>query len=136
MEMLIEKRKKLQEVQEEFNGLFPFLKLEFYGKEHASEEGSAKRNTLDTELSIESVQHKTAEGSLAIQGNMRVAELENAFEEMYGLSVQVFRKSGTTWLQTTTSDSWTLNEQNQKALEKHQVIKEDSVDAMDLQDLE
>jgi hypothetical protein len=62
--------------------------------------------------------------------------VENAFEEMYGLSVQVFRKSGNTWLQTTTSDSWTLNEQNQKALEKHEVIKEDSVDAMDLQDLE
>ena len=136
MEMIIEKRKQLQEIQVEFNTLFPFLKLEFYANEYASEEGSAKRNTLDTALSIESVQHKTAEGSLAIQGSMRVAELENAFEEMYGLSVQVFRKSGNTWLQTTTSDSWTLNEQNQKALEKHEVIKEDSVDAMDLQDLE
>jgi hypothetical protein len=136
MEIIIEKEKKLHEIQEAFQAMYPYLKLEFYNKEHASEEGSAKRNTLDTTLSIESVQHKTAEGSLAIQGKMRVADLENAFEEMYGLSVQVFRKSNNTWLQTTTSDHLTLNELNQKASEKHEVIKEDSVDAMDLQDLE
>lgn len=136
MEMIIEKSKTLHEVQEAFHSLFPYLKLEFYKGEHLQAVGSAKQDTLESHLSITDVQQKNEEGSLSIQGSMSVAALEQAFQETFGLSVQVFRKSGTTWLQTTTSDSWTLNEQNQKALEKHEVIKEDSVDAMDLQDLE
>jgi hypothetical protein len=42
-----------------------------------------------------------------------VAELENAFEEYFGLSVQVYRKSGKMWLQSTITDDWTLKEQNE-----------------------
>ena len=34
------------------------------------------------------------------------------FGEVYGLGVQVFRKSGNVWLETTVTDSWTLKEQN------------------------
>ena len=48
---------------------------------------------------------------------MKVAELENDFSGQFGLQVQVFRKSGEVWLQTTKTDNWTLIEQNQAALE-------------------
>jgi hypothetical protein len=45
---------------------------------------------------------------------MKVSELEELFQEVFGLSVQIFRKSGENWLQTTTTDFWTLNQQNNK----------------------
>jgi hypothetical protein len=34
------------------------------------------------------------------------------------LSVQVFRKSGKNWLETTASDQWSLEKQNAKGLEE------------------
>ncbi len=45
---------------------------------------------------------------------MKVRTLENVFYETYGLKVQVFRLSGNIWLQTTSTDEWTLHEQNRK----------------------
>ena len=45
---------------------------------------------------------------------MTVGDLEQRFQDVYGLSVQVFRKSGKVWLETTVTDNWTLDEQNDK----------------------
>lgn len=101
MEILIEKDKKLSAIQDEFQNRFPFLKIEFYKKAHSQGEGSARENTLNTELTIDAVNKKNASGIIKIQGLMSVAELESAFAETYGLSVQVFHKSGKVWLQTT-----------------------------------
>jgi hypothetical protein len=36
---------------------------------------------------------------------------------MFGLDVQVFRKSGNTWLVTTKTDDWTIAEHNKRAKE-------------------
>ncbi len=43
---------------------------------------------------------------------MRVNELEQSFADTFGLGVRVFRKSGKSWLETTVTDGWTLEEQN------------------------
>jgi hypothetical protein len=51
---------------------------------------------------------------LALDGEMRVADLESGFLSIYGLVVQVLRKSGKVWLETTLTDNWTLNEQNKQ----------------------
>ncbi|MDE3144966.1 MAG: hypothetical protein KGL19_12475, partial [Bacteroidota bacterium] len=45
---------------------------------------------------------------------MTVSELEQKFNDIYGLSTQVFRKSGNIWLVTTVTDKWTLEEQNRQ----------------------
>jgi hypothetical protein len=52
---------------------------------------------------------------------MTVADLEFRLEKEYGLHIQVFRKSGNIWLETTATDNWTLDRQNQegKILEEH-----------------
>ncbi len=56
-------------------------------------------------------------GMLTITPNMTVAELEQNFNDVYGLSVQVFRKSGNVWLETTATDDWTLKSQNEQGQE-------------------
>lgn len=136
MDIIIDQTKKLLEIQSAFTKRFPYLKIEFYNHIHAAGEGSPKANTIDSHLTIQEVQDKKAEGLLHIQGLMTVAELEAGFAKTFGLSVQVFRKSGSVWLQTTVSDHWTLAEQNQKAMEKHELIQDNTIDAMDRMELE
>ena len=77
-------------------------------------------------------------GTININGLMKVAELESAFFVTFGLAVQVFRKSGKVWLQTTATDDWTLEEQNLKAteIENQTAPKKNIIDAGDRQELE
>lgn len=49
-----------------------------------------------------------------ITPDMTVTDLEQSFNTIYGLGVQVFRKSGKIWLETTVTDGWTLEEQNRQ----------------------
>lgn len=136
MEILINKSKTISSIQKEFQKRFPFLKIEFYKKGHTQSEGSPKKNMLNNKLTIGDVQKNNLSGTIKIQGLMTVAELESAFSEIYRLPVQVFRKSGKVWLQTTTTDNWTLAEQNQKAMEKYEPVGDHIVDSMDRQELE
>jgi len=55
---------------------------------------------------------KKDEGYLDIKDAMSVLELENALIDEFGLSAQVYRKSGNIWLETTMTDNWTLKQQN------------------------
>jgi hypothetical protein len=67
---------------------------------------------------------------------MKVGELEHAFNVKFGLSAQVFRKSGEIWLQTTTTDTWTLAKQNEVAMEKTDANEDPIPDPLDRQELE
>jgi hypothetical protein len=136
MEITIDQTKKISDIQTEFCKRFPYLKIEFYKQAHKAGEGSHIEKTIDSNLTINEVQIKKEIGVIKITGLMTVAELESSFSNTFGLSVQVFRKSGSIWLQTTVSDHWTLAEQNQKAMEKHELSQDETVDAMDRMELE
>lgn len=112
--MIIKDNKTIQAIQEEFNNKFPFLKIEFYTQEHADQEGSPGSDKLEETLTIGQARTKINEGDLSIHANQKVSTLEQNFHDIYGLNVQVFRKSGNIWLQTTTTDNWTLHKQNEK----------------------
>jgi len=49
-----------------------------------------------------------------ITGEMTVAEFEKMMKDTLKLNVQVFRKSAKIWLQTTSTDHWSLEKQNGK----------------------
>jgi hypothetical protein len=111
--MIIKDSKLISVIQKEFNDKFPFLKLEFYEKKHAIGEGSEKTEKIDPGKIIAEIRSKHNTGELSINGHLKVKTLEEHFADDYGLSVQVFRKSGDIWLQTTSTDEWTLSEQNE-----------------------
>jgi hypothetical protein len=119
--MIITDEKKLKDIQREFKQQFSHLKIVFYEAEHGHGEGSREHTALDPELTVGEVRSKKVEGDFEIKGSQPVGELEQALYDRYGLNAQVFRKSGNLWLQTTKTDSWTLNEQNRKggASEQH-----------------
>lgn len=115
--MFIADQKTLRQIKQEFQEKFRWLKLEFYTREHETGEGSAARHHLDDSKTIGEVRENQAEGELSIHGNLKVSTLEAEFHDRYGLNVQVFRRSGEVWLQTTSTDEWTLAEQNDKGAE-------------------
>jgi hypothetical protein len=50
-----------------------------------------------------------------------VHELETLFQNRLGLYIQVFRKSGKVWLETTATDDWSLFKQNMEGKEWSEV---------------
>lgn len=114
--MIIDDNKRLEDIQKEFSGLFPGLRLAFYKNKHENHKGSPKAEQYDADMPIANVRNVHNKGELAIAPSMTIAELETAFEDDYGLHVQVFRRSNTLWLQTSVTDDWTLEKQNTKGL--------------------
>ncbi len=112
--MIISDDKKISEVQQAFSEKFPFLKLEFYSQPHGRGEGSAAVLQLDPEKTIGEVRTIHTEGNLTLDGSWSVGFFERKCWNHFGLSAQVFRRSAKIWLQTSTTDDWTLDEQNLK----------------------
>ena len=117
MEIEIKDSRSLKEIQEEFNHKYPFLKIEFYSKPHKEHEGTSGEYVMSGDITIGEARKSHETGDLKIHGNMNVGTLEKDFHDIYGLNVQVFRKSGDVWLQTTSTDDWSLSEQNNEGLE-------------------
>lgn len=109
--------KTLKEIKSEFNAHFPHLKIEFYSTDHEEGEGSMKTAMYDEALTLNSIRKTDTEGDLSINGHQKTSTFEENFFTHFGVSVQVFRKSGKIWLQTTATDEWTLSEQEHKGEE-------------------
>ena len=107
----VRKDRLVGDIQEDFNSAFPFLKIEFYKKT-----GSTDRHPIDKAIPLAKV-GILQEGVLRIDDDMSVGELEHIFSDQYGTYVQVSRKSGSLWLETTMTDKWTLRQQNEHGRE-------------------
>ena len=107
----------ISDIQKEFNQAFPFLKLEFFSNRSFSRSNFSANELIPSTRKIGDSQLVKKDGDLEISADMKVAELENKFKTDFNLAVQVFRKSGNLWLETTMTDSWTLQQQNKHGME-------------------
>lgn len=117
MKITINDSRKISAIQEDFNAMFPYLKIEFFSKLHKVGGSSPKKSMKSSTKTLGECRTVHKKGSVNITPEMTVSELEQNFADTYGLSVQVFRKSGKVWLETTITDSWTLEEQNKQGEE-------------------
>lgn len=106
--------RKISNIQEEFNSLFPYLKLEFFPTANKHGNESIKKFVKSNSNTLGECRTIQAKGEITITPDMKVVDLEKSFNDIYGLVVQVFRKSGKVWLETTLTDEWTLDEQNKQ----------------------
>jgi len=117
MKIAINDQRSISMIQEEFNSVFPYLKLEFFSRMHESEQGTSKRFMKKNSLLLGEFRTNHVSGEAELFPEMRVSEVEELFKTTFGLGVQVFRKSGKSWLETVFTDSWTLEEQNKEGEE-------------------
>jgi hypothetical protein len=130
MQLCIEPTSKISDIQKAFNNVFPFLKIEFFNNRSYARSGFSAKKMLPSNTMIGEVQPATGPGNIQVTGKMKVSELESWFREKFGLAAQVFRRSGNLWLETTITDNWTLDQQNNHGKE----ISAGSVKVQETQD--
>lgn len=112
---LIEPNSSISQVQREFNHIFPYLKLEFFKHFHTIHGLSPKKDLITADQPLKLKKKTTT--PLEVTEDMPVSALEQIFKDYFGLSAQVFRKSGRSWLETSLTDDWTLKRQNDEGFE-------------------
>lgn len=114
MKIKINDDRKIAELQKEFNSFFPYLKIEFFSQPHRPGAQGVKKTIQPASYTVGQCRHIHLDGEITVEAGMIVKDLEQVFIRQYGLFVQVFRKSGKVWLETTVTDQWTLEEQNRQ----------------------
>ncbi len=114
IEMHITDNKLIQDLQEEFNSLFPYLKIEFFS---ITSKGKENAKILSPLQAVGQSRKKREDGVLRLNSHMTVTAFEKEMSERFGLQVQVFRQSGKMWIETSLTDSWTLERQNAEGYE-------------------
>lgn len=82
--------KKIDTIRREFNALYPYLRIGIF-------DGSARQlvakgesiTALDGSKTLKEVRTKENPGELSIYGNKKIKNIENDFDTMYGLYVQI-----------------------------------------------
>lgn len=127
MKITINDHRKIFAIQEAFTHAFPFLRLEFFAKPHKPGGASAKKFIKHSAKTLGECRTIHNTGTITITGTTTVGELEQRFADIYGLGVQVFRKSGNVWLETTVTDSWTLERQNKEGESLSSYLEENRI---------
>ena len=125
MQLTIRPNRQISDVQDEFNKMFPFLKLEFFRNRGPRNAEHSFEQMMRQNQKVGDGQSAITDGEMTIAPAMTVKELEKTFKNEFSLSVQVFRRSGNVWLETTMTDDWTLQHQNEHGRELSMVPKTD-----------
>lgn len=107
--------KTIGEIRRHFSEAYPFLRLDFYKR---SGTGNGREKIGDS-LRLGSA-GLLSPGTMEIEDATTVGDLEAGFQKNFGLNIQVVRRSGILWLETTMTDKWTLKQQNDHGKELSQ----------------
>ena len=123
MKLQIDTGTKIRDVQKKFTEVYPFLKVEFYKEPYSEMKVSVIKDRISPDKIIsEQCKFFKAE-CIDINKHHTVADLEKEFYEKFGIAMQVSRKSGNIWIETSKTDDRTLKSQNQlgKTMSSRQV---------------
>ncbi len=102
----------LREVQEEFTRSYPYLKIETPAIQISGLRRTSVYPVLPEKGSGDETTGDWLKQELGLSDTMTVQELEEAIAALFGVSVQVFRRSGKFWIETRMTRAWTLKQQN------------------------
>ncbi len=101
-------------MQKEFNSFYPFLKVEFF-KRIPSDQPLYKADLFSISESRKYLNgFYDGLATIDISRKRTVSEVEKDFETLLGLSAHIYRKSGNVWVETTLTNDWPLEEQNEE----------------------
>ena len=117
MQLKITATQTIGQVKDAFHKLLPFVKIEFFHHAHSQGEGSPKADMIRGDVRIADLIEGHDQGTIEFNESNLVYELEEKLQNYFGLNVQIFRKSGKLWLESTISDNWTLEKVRKEAEE-------------------
>ena len=101
----------IDDIQEHFSKCFPNLKIEVYSTPHHSKKGSLEKDIISPRTPIGEIRKNHASGVLEIKSSDKVGDVEKRFKKSFDLNVQIFRKEDDCWIQTTSTDLYTLEQE-------------------------
>lgn len=104
----------VKDVQYQFNNFFPFLQIRFFKNTCCSLHTSCTSANVQDDEPVKGLMKINCPLQLHINRETRVCDLMKSFSDC-GLRVQLYRKFGTFWIQTSLTDDWSLERQNQEA---------------------
>lgn len=116
MEINLSRDQTIADVQAEFTKQFPKLKIEFFKHDHEEGDGSPLNDMIEPTTKLGEIM-TGGDSHFDFDQTIKVGELEQSLKEYFGLNIQVFRLSNKTWIQTTLTDDWTLQEEEELAEE-------------------
>ncbi|ANE49576.1 hypothetical protein [Flavisolibacter tropicus] len=117
MQLYLAPTTKVGDVKEAFHLEFPFLKLEFFKSKHQPGKGTPLSDKATDYTLLVEVLGVMREGDIDIIPSQSVNEVEQLFQRKFNLPVQVFRKMGNLWIETTETDNLSLEHQNEMGRE-------------------
>ncbi len=122
MRLQVSKNKTVGELQSEFNAIYPYLKIDFYKMVHGKP-GLSIRQKLPVTALLHGGEN-TMDEEMEVHDSMTAGQLEKEFFDKFRINIQLARKSGAVWLETTVTEGWTLKQQNDYGKELSDVVKE------------
>jgi hypothetical protein len=120
--MRVDKNILISDIKLAFLKQFEGLKLEFFKVSHEVSEASSMKEMLKEDVLLGKLNSEVGESELLWNATMTVAQVEQYFEEHLGVHVQVFCKLGTIWIETSTTDDYTLDRQMNRSKESLKAI--------------
>jgi hypothetical protein len=117
MKLNVSGNTQLSDIRAYIRDKFQYLDIAFFESEHHHGEGNMVADKLPYSMTAAEAGDLEKRGTLELDSNTLVGDLEAAFHKQFGLHTQILRKSGDVWLQTTTSDNYTLTDLNNSAKE-------------------
>lgn len=117
MKLALEASQTIQQVQFAFRTIFSHLKIEFYRSSHLDEIKNIQHDQYLHNVTISEITGHQNSIIVEFSGDMTTSEFEKYFESEFKIYIQIFRLQRGTWLQTTSSDSKTLNQQNEQGIQ-------------------
>jgi hypothetical protein len=113
MNIKISETQQIHDLKKQFHNYFPFLKIEFFNQAHSNSGASSKESMHGNEIPItDLMKFDSPEFTIDFNEDTTVRDFEKTFESKFELHVQVFRKSGRVYLETISTDDWSLSKQN------------------------
>lgn len=130
MDIIFNEDTTLAEINKAFQGHFPFLKIQFYESKIDPIKGIevAGDPVKNYNMSVHDLLHGRIAEGLSMNGHLKVRSFENMWHEKAGIWIQVFRKSGNIWLQTTVTDEMTLSEINRLGEEMNSPLENPEIE--------
>src|SRR4249920_2074933 len=109
--MKIDSNWLISDLQEAFTKRYPYLRFELY-RDDNTKNGSRFGKLIGSQK-IQSVMKGSMKVNMEINDELCISDLKEMFKKI-GLLIQVFRRSGSVWVETTLTDAWSLQRQNEE----------------------
>lgn len=87
---------------------FPFLKIEFF--KNLELNGIRITKKLENSYGL----FRIPETEISLLASRTIQSLKRDIFEITGLTAKIFRKSGNVWIETSLTDDWSLDRQNEE----------------------